>query len=45
MELIEGTVPAIDNEVGVVGVAAGETVIPVKVLDSSVGGIYSEVIA
>ncbi len=42
---VAGTVAAIDNEVGVVGVAAGATVIPVKVLDSRGSGSYSGVIA
>ncbi len=42
---VAGTVAAIDNEIGVVGVAAGATVIPVKVLDSRGSGSYSGVIA
>lgn len=42
---VAGTVAAIDNEVGVVGVAAGATVVPVKVLDSRGSGSYSGVIA
>ena len=42
---VAGTVAAIDNEVGVIGVAAGATVIPVKVLDSRGSGSYSGVIA
>ncbi|WP_445385944.1 S8 family serine peptidase [Robiginitalea sp. IMCC44478] len=42
---VAGTVAAIDNNVGVVGVAAGATVIPVKVLDSRGSGSYSGVIA
>ncbi len=42
---VAGTIAAIDNEVGVVGVAAGATVIPVKVLDSRGSGSYSGVIA
>lgn len=42
---VAGTVAAIDNEVGVIGVAAGATVIPVKVLDSRGSGTYSGVIA
>ncbi|NNF19348.1 MAG: S8 family serine peptidase [Flavobacteriaceae bacterium] len=41
---VAGTVAAIDNEVGVVGVAAGATVVPVKVLDSRGSGSYSGVI-
>lgn len=42
---VAGTIAAVDNEVGVVGVAAGATVIPVKVLDSRGSGSYSGVIA
>ena len=42
---VAGTVAAIDNEVGVIGVAAGATVVPVKVLDSRGSGSYSGVIA
>ncbi|WGK64495.1 S8 family serine peptidase [Croceiramulus getboli] len=42
---VAGTVAAIDNNIGVVGVAAGATVIPVKVLDSRGSGSYSGVIA
>ncbi|WP_017733126.1 S8 family serine peptidase [Nafulsella turpanensis] len=42
---VAGTIAAIDNEVGVVGVAAGATVVPVKVLDSRGSGSYSGVIA
>lgn len=42
---VAGTVAAIDNEVGVVGVAAGATVVPVKVLDGNGSGSYSGVIA
>lgn len=41
---VAGTIAAIDNSVGVVGVAAGATVIPVKVLDSRGSGSYSGVI-
>ncbi|WP_319590374.1 S8 family serine peptidase [uncultured Draconibacterium sp.] len=40
-----GIVAAIDNEVGVVGVAAGATVVPVKVLDRKGSGAYSVIIA
>lgn len=40
-----GTVAAIDNEIGVIGVAAGATLIPVKVLDKRGSGAYSAVIA
>ena len=42
---VSGTIAAIDNEIGVIGVAAGATVIPVKVLDSRGSGSYSGVIA
>lgn len=42
---VSGTIGAIDNEIGVVGVAAGVKVIPVKVLDSRGSGSYSGVIA
>lgn len=42
---VAGTIAAIDNTVGVIGVAAGATVIPVKVLDSRGSGSYSGVIA
>lgn len=42
---VAGTIAAINNEVGVIGVAAGATVIPVKVLDSRGSGSYSGVIA
>ncbi|MDC6350921.1 S8 family peptidase [Zeaxanthinibacter sp. PT1] len=41
---VAGTVAAIDNGVGVIGVAAGATVVPVKVLDSRGSGSYSGVI-
>lgn len=42
---VAGTIAAKDNSVGVIGVAAGATVIPVKVLDSRGSGSYSGVIA
>lgn len=42
---VAGTVAAKDNSVGVIGVAAGATVVPVKVLDSRGSGSYSGVIA
>ncbi|MCX2742447.1 S8 family peptidase [Mangrovivirga sp. M17] len=42
---VAGTIAAIDNETGVVGVAAGATVVPVKVLDARGSGSYSGVIA
>ncbi|MBN2638455.1 MAG: S8 family serine peptidase [Bacteroidales bacterium] len=40
-----GIVGAIDNEIGVVGVAAGVQVVPVKVLDRRGSGAYSSIIA
>ncbi|MDY0199547.1 MAG: S8 family serine peptidase [Tenuifilaceae bacterium] len=40
-----GIVAAINNEIGVVGVAAGATVVPVKVLDKRGSGAYSAIIA
>jgi len=42
---VAGTVAAIDNDKGVVGVAAGATVVAVRVLDSRGSGSYSWVIA
>jgi len=42
---VSGTVAAIDNSIGVIGVAAGATVVPVKVLSASGSGSYSGVIA
>lgn len=42
---VAGTIAAIDNNIGVVGVAAGATVIPVKVLNSDGNGTLSGVIA
>ncbi|WP_339755728.1 S8 family peptidase [Algoriphagus aquimarinus] len=42
---VSGTIGAIDNSIGVIGVAAGVTVVPVKVLDSRGSGSYSGVIA
>jgi subtilisin family serine protease len=42
---VAGTIAAIDNGIGVVGVAAGATVVPVKVLDSRGSGSFSGVIA
>lgn len=42
---VAGTIGALDNNVGVIGVAAGATVVPVKVLDSRGSGSYSGVIA
>jgi len=40
-----GTVAALNNDIGVVGVAAGATIVPVKVLDRNGSGAYSVVIA
>ncbi len=40
-----GITAAIDNEIGVVGVAAGATVVPIKVLDKRGSGAYSQIIA
>ena len=42
---VAGTIAAIDNEIGVVGVAAGATLVAVRVLDNSGSGFYSWVIA
>lgn len=42
---VAGTIAAIDNNIDVVGVAAGATVVPVRVLDNSGSGFYSWVIA
>jgi len=42
---VAGTIAAIDNNIDVVGVAAGATVVAVKVLDSHGSGAYSDVIA
>lgn len=41
---VAGTIAAVNNDIGVIGVAAGATVIPVKVLDSRGSGSYSGVI-
>lgn len=41
---VAGTIGAIDNDQGVIGVAAGATVVAVKVLDSRGSGSYSGVI-
>ncbi len=40
-----GTVAGKDNDIGVVGVAAGATIVPVKVLDRRGSGAYSVIIA
>lgn len=42
---VAGTIAAINNSQDVVGVAAGATVVPIKVLDSRGSGSYSGVIA
>lgn len=42
---VAGTIAAIDNTIGVVGVAAGATVVAVRVLDRRGSGSYSGVIA
>lgn len=42
---VAGTIAAIDNNIGVVGVAAGATVVAVKVLNRNGSGSYSGVIA
>lgn len=42
---VAGTIAAIDNGIDVVGVAAGATVVAVKVLGNSGSGSYSDVIA
>ncbi len=42
---VAGTIGAIDNECDVVGVAAGATVVAVRVLDNSGSGSYAGVIA
>jgi len=42
---VAGTVAAINNDIGVVGVAAGAPVVPIKVLDSRGSGSISGVIA
>lgn len=42
---VAGTIAALNNTIGVVGVAAGATVVPVKVLDTNGSGTISGVIA
>lgn len=42
---VAGTIAALDNNFGVVGVAAGATVVPVKVLNRQGAGAYSWIIA
>ena len=41
---VAGTIGAIDNNAGVIGVAAGATIVGVKVLDANGSGSYSAVI-
>lgn len=41
---VAGTIAAIDNSIDVVGVAAGATLVPVRVLDNGGSGLYSWVI-
>jgi len=42
---VAGTIGAIDNDVGVLGVAAGARICPVRVLGNSGSGSYADVIA
>jgi hypothetical protein len=42
---VAGTIAALDNGIGVVGVAAGATVVPVKVLDRNGSGSLSGLVA
>lgn len=42
---VAGTIAALNNSLGVIGVAPGAKVVPVKVLDSNGSGSYSGVIA
>lgn len=42
---VAGTIAAIDNEIGVIGVAAGATVVGVRVLNNNGSGTYADVIA
>ncbi|RMD90408.1 MAG: S8 family peptidase, partial [Alphaproteobacteria bacterium] len=42
---VAGTIGAIDNSVGVVGVAAGATLVAVRVLDRNGSGTFADVIA
>lgn len=41
---VAGTIGAIDNEIGVVGVAPGTTLVPVRVLNNAGSGTWSSVI-
>ncbi len=42
---VAGTIAAVDNEIDVVGVAAGATIVAVRVLDNSGSGLISWVVA
>ena len=42
---VAGTIAAIDNDIGVIGVAAGAPVVAIRVLDNRGSGAYSDVIA
>ncbi len=42
---VAGTIAALDNNIGVIGVAAGAKVVPVKVLDASGSGSWSGILA
>ncbi len=42
---VAGTIAAIDNSIGVIGVAAGATVVAVRVLDANGSGTFADVIA
>lgn len=42
---VSGTIAALDNDIGVVGVAAGATIVAVKVLNDRGSGSYSDIIA
>ena len=42
---VAGTIAAIDNNIGVIGVAPGATVVAVRVLDRKGSGAYSDVIS
>lgn len=42
---VAGSAAAIDNDIGVVGIAAGATVVPVKVMQPSYWALYDDMIA
>ena len=42
---VAGTIAAIDNDIGVIGVAAGATLVSVRVLDANGSGTFADVIA